>query len=118
MPNNERPESLTMSEHKPNSFRNGPDEQGMFGIFGGRFVAETLMPNILELNEAWTKAKQDPEFQQELTDLNTHYTGRPSPPRPFVRTQLKALVMTDELDQAQLKLSTSAPRQLPDVSAV
>ena len=68
-----------MSEYTPNSFRNGPDEQGMFGIFGGRFVAETLMPNILELSEAWEIAKQDPEFQQELQDLNKHYTGRPSP---------------------------------------
>ncbi len=68
-----------MSEHSPNSFRKGPDEEGMFGIFGGRFVAETLMPNILELNEAWEKAKSDPEFQRELQELNTHYTGRPSP---------------------------------------
>ena len=50
----------------------------MFGIFGGRFVAETLMPNILELDEAYTAAKQDPSFQAELTHLNKHYTGRPS----------------------------------------
>ncbi|WP_420407684.1 tryptophan synthase subunit beta [Hoeflea sp.] len=63
----------------PNSFRTGPDEQGMFGIFGGRFVAETLMPLILELEEEWTKAKADPEFRAELDQLNTHYTGRPSP---------------------------------------
>ncbi|MEQ8737399.1 MAG: tryptophan synthase subunit beta, partial [Hoeflea sp.] len=63
----------------PNSFRTGPDEQGMFGIFGGRFVAETLMPLILELEEEWTKAKADPEFRAELEHLNTHYTGRPSP---------------------------------------
>ncbi len=68
-----------MSEQTPNSFRNGPDDQGMFGIFGGRFVAETLMPNILELNEAWDKAKKDQEFDRELKHLNTHYTGRPSP---------------------------------------
>lgn len=64
---------------EPNSFRNGPDEQGMFGIFGGRFVAETLMPLILELDEQWQKAKTDPEFQAELAHLNKHYTGRPSP---------------------------------------
>lgn len=64
---------------EPNSFRNGPDEQGMFGIFGGRFVAETLMPLILELDEQWQIAKTDPEFQAELTHLNKHYTGRPSP---------------------------------------
>lgn len=64
---------------QPNSFRTGPDEQGMFGIFGGRFVAETLMPLILDLQEEWEKAKTDPEFQAELANLNTHYTGRPSP---------------------------------------
>ena len=64
---------------EPNSFRNGPDDQGMFGIFGGRFVAETLMPLILELDEQWQKAKTDPEFQAELAHLNKHYTGRPSP---------------------------------------
>ncbi len=68
-----------MSDKMPNSLRNRPDEEGMFGIFGGRFVAETLMPNILELNEAWTKAKKDPAFQEELDYLNKHYTGRPSP---------------------------------------
>ncbi len=68
-----------MSDQTPNSFRNGPDEQGMFGIFGGRFVAETLMPNILQLNEAWDKAKLDPDFNRELRHLNAHYTGRPSP---------------------------------------
>ncbi|KGF67968.1 tryptophan synthase subunit beta [Hoeflea sp. BAL378] len=63
----------------PNSFRTGPDEQGMFGIFGGRFVAETLMPLILELEEEWTRAKADPAFRAELDHLNAHYTGRPSP---------------------------------------
>ncbi|WP_199699657.1 tryptophan synthase subunit beta [Notoacmeibacter ruber] len=56
-----------------------PDPEGMFGIFGGRFVAETLMPLILDLQEEWSKAKEDPEFQAELSYLNTHYTGRPSP---------------------------------------
>lgn len=64
---------------EPNSFRKGPDDQGMFGIFGGRFVAETLMPLILELDEQWQIAKTDPEFQAELAHLNKHYTGRPSP---------------------------------------
>ena len=63
----------------PNSFRTGPDEQGMFGILGGRFVAETLMPLILELDEEWAKAKADPAFRAELEHLNTHYIGRPSP---------------------------------------
>jgi tryptophan synthase beta chain len=63
----------------PNSFRAGPDEDGRFGIFGGRFVAETLMPLILELEAAWKSARTDPAFQAELAHLNTHYTGRPSP---------------------------------------
>jgi len=67
-----------MSVQTPNSYRMGPDESGQFGIFGGRFVAETLMPNILELDEAYTKAKDDPEFHAELESLNKHYTGRPS----------------------------------------
>ncbi|MQB23050.1 tryptophan synthase subunit beta [Agrobacterium tumefaciens] len=64
---------------KPNSFRAGPDEDGRFGIYGGRFVAETLMPLILDLQAEWEKAKNDPEFKAELEHLNTHYTGRPSP---------------------------------------
>ncbi|MGB3720821.1 MAG: tryptophan synthase subunit beta [Hyphomicrobiaceae bacterium] len=63
----------------PNSYRMGPDEHGFFGMFGGRFVAETLMPLILELEEAYAEAKKDPEFQAELKRLNTHYAGRPSP---------------------------------------
>ncbi|RLQ89235.1 tryptophan synthase subunit beta [Notoacmeibacter ruber] len=67
------------SPQTPNSFRAMPDPEGMFGIFGGRFVAETLMPLILDLQEEWSKAKEDPEFQAELSYLNTHYTGRPSP---------------------------------------
>ncbi|MCA0057783.1 MULTISPECIES: tryptophan synthase subunit beta [unclassified Mesorhizobium] len=61
-----------------NSFRTGPDEQGMFGIFGGRFVAETLMPLILDLERHWNEVKDDPDFRAELTDLSTHYAGRPS----------------------------------------
>ncbi|WP_274423504.1 tryptophan synthase subunit beta [Chelativorans sp. YIM 93263] len=64
---------------EPNSFRTGPDEQGKFGIFGGRFVAETLMPLILELESHWNAAREDPTFKAELDDLATHYTGRPSP---------------------------------------
>ncbi|RVB61063.1 tryptophan synthase subunit beta, partial [Mesorhizobium sp. M7A.F.Ca.CA.002.04.1.1] len=62
----------------PNSFRTGPDEQGMFGIFGGRFVAETLMPLILDLERHWNEVKNDADFRAELTDLSTHYAGRPS----------------------------------------
>ncbi|GES46850.1 tryptophan synthase beta chain [Rhizobium sp. ERR 922] len=64
---------------KLNSFRSGPDEDGRFGIYGGRFVAETLMPLILDLQEEWAKAKDDPAFQAELKALGTHYIGRPSP---------------------------------------
>jgi tryptophan synthase beta chain len=64
---------------RPNSFRTGPDENGMFGIFGGRFVAETLMPLILELQQAYEDAKVDPAFQAEMASMLTHYVGRPSP---------------------------------------
>ncbi len=68
-----------MSAVKANSLRSGPDERGRFGIFGGRFVAETLMPLILELEQAYNDAKADPAFHAELSELNAHYTGRPSP---------------------------------------
>lgn len=64
---------------KLNSFRTGPDERGRFGMFGGRFVAETLMPLILDLEKAYDTAKEDPAFHAELKNLNTHYAGRPSP---------------------------------------
>ena len=60
-------------------FDNLPDEKGRFGIFGGRFVAETLMPLILELEELYNKTKNDPEFQAEFEDLSVNYVGRPSP---------------------------------------
>ena len=63
----------------PNSFRTGPDERGRFGIFGGRFVAETLMPLILSLEEAYAAAKADPSFQAEMDGYLKHYVGRPSP---------------------------------------
>jgi tryptophan synthase beta chain len=62
-----------------NTFRSGPDERGMFGIFGGRFVAETLMPNILALEAAYAEAKADPAFRVEMDGYLTHYVGRPSP---------------------------------------
>ncbi len=61
------------------SLRGGPDARGHFGGFGGRYVAETLMPLILDLERAYTAAKADPAFQAELDDLLTHYVGRPSP---------------------------------------
>ena len=62
-----------------NSLSQGPDEQGRFGIFGGRFVSETLMPLILDLQAEYEHAKTDPAFKAEMEDLWTHYVGRPSP---------------------------------------
>ncbi len=68
-----------MNVTAPNTFRSGPDEQGRFGLYGGRFVAETLMPLILELEQAYADAKADPSFQAELDSFLEHYVGRPSP---------------------------------------
>ena len=65
--------------NKRNTQRGGPDDRGFFGQFGGRFVAETLMPLILDLERAYAAAKADPAFQTELAELNAHYAGRPSP---------------------------------------
>ena len=62
-----------------NTYRSGPDDHGHFGLFGGRYVAETLMPLILDLEQAYNEAKSDPAFQAELDSLNAHYSGRPSP---------------------------------------
>ena len=62
-----------------NTYRAGPDDTGHFGIYGGRFVAETLMPLILELESAYKAARADPAFQVELDDYLAHYVGRPSP---------------------------------------
>jgi tryptophan synthase beta chain len=68
-----------MSVQQPNTFRGGPDERGHFGMFGGRFVAETLMPLVLELEAAYARAKSDPAFQAEMNGYLEHYVGRPSP---------------------------------------
>src|SRR5438477_1490631 len=68
-----------MTKALPNSFRSGPDEGGHFGIFGGRFVAETLMPMILDLEKAYADAKADPAFQAEMNGYLRDYVGRPSP---------------------------------------
>jgi tryptophan synthase beta chain len=68
-----------MTVQQPNSFRTGPDERGHFGMFGGRFVAETLMPLILELEQAYAAAKVDPQFRAEMDHDLAHYVGRPSP---------------------------------------
>ncbi len=66
-------------EKKLNSYSNGPDERGHFGQYGGRYVAETLMPLILSVEQAWNEAKDDPSFWAEFDDLAKHYIGRPSP---------------------------------------
>jgi tryptophan synthase beta chain len=63
----------------PNTLRSGPDGRGRFGEFGGRFVAETLMPLILELEAAYEAARADSSFQSELDYYLKHYVGRPSP---------------------------------------
>ncbi|HEU0018361.1 MAG TPA: tryptophan synthase subunit beta [Methyloceanibacter sp.] len=63
----------------PNSYRTGPDERGHFGIYGGRYVAETLMPLILDLEKAYTAARADPSFQTEMDGHLATYVGRPSP---------------------------------------
>ncbi|MGE0715179.1 MAG: tryptophan synthase subunit beta [Alphaproteobacteria bacterium] len=63
----------------PNTFRAGPDERGHFGPYGGRYVAETLMPLILEVESAYTAAKADPAFKAEMDHYLAHYVGRPSP---------------------------------------
>jgi tryptophan synthase beta chain len=62
-----------------NSYRTGPDERGRFGIHGGRFAAETLMPLLLEIEQAYEDAKRDPTFKAELDHYLTDYVGRPSP---------------------------------------
>ncbi len=80
-----------------NSFMNGPDENGRFGKFGGRFVSETLMPLILSLEEEYERAKTDDAFWAEMDDLWKHYVGRPSPLYFAER-------MTDELGGAKIYL--------------
>ena len=68
-----------MTQVPPNSFRSGPDLRGHFGAYGGRFVAETLMPLVLDLERAYEAAKRDPSFEAELDGLLKHYVGRESP---------------------------------------
>ncbi len=70
---------MTQPQTTPNSFRNQPDERGHFGQFGGRYVAETLMPLVLDLEREYRAAKQDPAFAAQFDDLLEHYVGRPSP---------------------------------------
>ena len=72
-------EERPLNSIRPNSFRQGPDSRGRFGQFGGRFVAETLMPLILEVEAAYNAAKADPGFEAEWRLLLKDYVGRPSP---------------------------------------
>ena len=68
-----------MTVQQLNSFRTGPDERGHFGLYGGRFVAETLMPLVLELEEAYAEAKNDAGFRREMDAYLKDYVGRPTP---------------------------------------
>jgi len=68
-----------MEQATLNSYQSGPDEDGRFGIHGGRFVAETLMPLILSVETAYREAQADPEFDAQLRYYQKHYIGRPSP---------------------------------------
>ncbi|QJB67966.1 tryptophan synthase subunit beta [Parasphingorhabdus halotolerans] len=70
---------MNKPETTPNSFRNMPDDRGHFGEFGGRYVAETLMPLILDLEKQYRAAQADPAFAEEFDDLLANYVGRPSP---------------------------------------
>ena len=70
---------VSVKSMKLETYLSGPDESGHFGIFGGRFVAETLMPLILSVEAAYTAARQDPEFQRDIDYYAKHYIGRPSP---------------------------------------
>src|SRR6202021_1435293 len=63
----------------PNTYRAGPDADGHFGLYGGRYVAEPLMPLVLAVEEAYNAAKADPAFKAELDYYLKHYVGRPSP---------------------------------------
>src|SRR5262249_3592552 len=68
-----------MTVQQLNSFRTGPDERGHFGLYGGRFVAETLMPLALELEAAYGEAKNDAGFRREMDAYLKDYVGRPAP---------------------------------------
>jgi tryptophan synthase beta chain len=70
---------MTNTATQLNSYRNQPDAQGHFGQYGGRYVAETLMPLVLDLEKHYRAAKEDPAFKAQFDDLLEHYVGRPSP---------------------------------------
>jgi len=70
---------MSKQAKNPNSFRSGPDEHGHFGPYGGRYVAETLMPLILEVEKAFYAAREDQSFWDQFNALCKDYVGRPSP---------------------------------------
>ena len=67
------------ANQQTNTYRSGPDDEGHFGIFGGRYVAETLMPLILEVEKAYDAAQADAGYREEMDHYLKHYVGRPSP---------------------------------------
>ena len=105
-----------MADDLLNSFTTGPDEQGRFGDFGGRFVSETLMPLILDLEQQYEFAKTDDSFWEEMNDLWTNYVGRPSPLYYAERLTehlggAKIYLKRDELNHtARIKLTMSWAR--------
>ena len=98
----------------PNSFRTGPDTSGHFGAYGGRFVAETLMPLVLDLERAYEAAKNDPAFHAELDGLLKHYVGRPSA-LYFAERLTRASGRREDLSQARRPQShrRAQDQQLP-----
>src|SRR6185295_16142352 len=71
--------SLNFDMDARRNWQDLPDDKGRFGPYGGRYVAETLMPLVLDLEKAYRAAKADPAFQAQIEDFWTHYVGRPSP---------------------------------------
>ncbi len=94
---------------KLNTFRGGPDERGHFGIFGGRFVAETLMPLILDLQKAYEDAKADPKFHAQL-DASQQALFRPPEPALFRRAADRASRRRQDLLQARRAQSHRQPQ--------
>ena len=81
-----------------NSFRNGPDDKGRFGDYGGRFVSETLMPLIIELEKSYQELKKDNDFWKEYEELLNNYVGRPSPMDTSYLSGPKIYFKRDELN--------------------
>ena len=104
-----------MTDVNLNSLRNQPDERGRFGMHGGRFVAETLMPLILQVESAYKAACTDDDFARELLYYQTHYVGRPSPLYFAERLTAhyggaKLYLKRDELNHTCLLYTSPSPR--------